>query len=114
MAGVEPSGGSEAHLYMVPFDRVWRAASALLGPERGWTVLSADPHAGSIIAERSSAILRRRLRLRLTISLDELGATRVEAVFLRRNSDQVASRGRFLAARILRRLDRALAADASA
>ena len=28
MAGVEPSGASEAHLYMVPFDRVWRAGGA--------------------------------------------------------------------------------------
>ena len=114
MAGVEPSGASEAHLYMVPFDRVWRAASALLGPEYGWTMLSADPHAGSILVERSSALLRRKLRLRLTISLDELGATRVEAALLRANDDQVVSRGRRRAERILRRLDRALAADTSA
>lgn len=106
-----PPDGVEQRLYSVPFSRVWQAALALLGSGHGWTVSEADPRHGSLLAERRSMLRRRPRRLYLSLSLDPLGLTRVEAAFVG-GDGSVTRRGRGRAAeRILRRLDRALGVD---
>jgi hypothetical protein len=106
-----PPEGVEQRLYSVPFSRVWQAALALLGSGRGWTVTEADPRHGSLLAERRSMLRRRPRRFYLSISLDPMGLTRVEAAFVR-GDGTLARRGKGRAAeRILRRLDRALGVD---
>lgn len=109
MTGAERTGVPEPRLYAVPFDRVWRAAEALLAPERGWTVLTADARAGLICVERRRLLLRTKLRLRLAVSLDELGLTRVDATFLARDGTGPLIGQRRRIEGLLRRLERALA-----
>jgi hypothetical protein len=101
--------GPGSRLYNVPFERVWKAATSLLSPERGWSVIVADPTAGTIHVERPSRILRRPLHFHLAMELDENGFTRVDAVFLTPDGERRALGKRRRARRILRRLDRALA-----
>jgi hypothetical protein len=110
MAEGGPPDGVVQRLYTVPFSRVWRVALALLG--RGWTVIEMDAGHGSLLAERRSTLLRRPVRLYLSLTLDPLGLTQVEAAFVSSDGTTVRrGRGRG-AERILRRLDRALEADA--
>jgi hypothetical protein len=107
-----PPDGVVQRLYSVPFSRVWQAALALLGSGRGWTLTEADPQHGSLLAERGSMLRRRPQRFYLSITLDPLGLTRVEAAFVRGDGTPVR-RGKGRAAeRILRRLDRALGVNA--
>lgn len=112
MSAGGPPEGVEERLYSIPFSRVWQAALALLGSGRGWTVTGADPRHGSLLAERRSLLRRRPRRFYLSLSLDPMGLTRVEAAFVREDGTP-ARRGRGRAAeRILRRLDRALGVEA--
>ena len=110
MAADGPPDGVVQRLYTVPFSRVWRAALALLS--RGWTVIEADASHGSLLAERPSTLLRRPLRLYLSLTLDPLGLTQVEAAFMTSDGTAVRRGSGRGAERILRRLDRAIEADA--
>ena len=107
----EGAMNGDPHSYTVPFDRVWQAMRAILAPERGWTEISADPKAGSILSERRTPLLRRPLQLLVTVSLDADGFTRVEAVFLNPRTNQPARLQHRRARRFFRRLNRALRAD---
>lgn len=106
------SHGRGSRLYNIPFERVWKAATALLSPERGWTVILADPAAGAIHVVRPSPLFRRSLHFHLAMELDENGFTRVDAIFLTPDGERRAFAQRRRTRRILRRLDRALAARA--
>jgi hypothetical protein len=107
-----PPDGVEQRRYAVPFSRVWQAALALLGCGRGWTVIEADPHHGSLLAERRSLLRRRPRRFYLSLSLDPLGLTLVEAAFVRADGTPERGRRGGAAERLLRRLDRDLGVDA--
>jgi hypothetical protein len=58
---------------------VWRAAVALSeGGLPGWRILAADASAGTIDAEATSPVLRRRSTVRIQVALDENAQTRVD------------------------------------
>jgi len=111
MAEGGPPDGVEQRLYAVPFSRVWQAALALLGSGHGWAVTEADSRHGSLLAERRSMLRRRPRRFYLSISLDPLGLTRVDAAFVDADGTPTGRAGARRAEQILRRLDRALGVD---
>lgn len=110
MADEDEEGTLGPRIYTVPFDRVWRGASWLLSPEHGWTMVETDPNSGSIMALRRTPLLRREVRVLVTISLDPVGLTRVDAVFLQGKRDRPRRGQRRRVRRFFRRLDRAIVA----
>ena len=65
--------------YAIPFDRVWN--SALLVAEedmKRWEVVSWDDRAGMILIEAQSPVLRRLDDVRVLVSLDPDGQTRID------------------------------------
>jgi hypothetical protein len=78
-ASVDPD--LRGRTYAIPFERVWTAALHLAGGGvNGWTLLHADDLAGVIEAEAPSPPLSgARADVRVRISLDRDGQTRVDA-----------------------------------
>ncbi|MCK5650741.1 MAG: DUF1499 domain-containing protein, partial [Gemmatimonadetes bacterium] len=67
--------------YAIPFDRVWRIALKLAAADlRGWTVTHADDESGVIRAEAKTLVLRWMDDVRIDVTLDENGQTRVDLV----------------------------------
>jgi hypothetical protein len=64
--------------YGVPFARVWEAALETARGSRGWTVTSADPRSGEIVAEAVTLLWRFTDDVWIRISLDDQGQTRVD------------------------------------
>lgn len=66
--------------YAIPFDQVWRAASALAGGGlRGWSIVQADDYEGIIQAEAHTLLLRFVDDVLIRIVLDRDAQTRVDA-----------------------------------
>lgn len=64
--------------YAVPFATVWKAALETAGSRRRWTVTETDPRAGEIAAEARTALWRFTDDVRIRVSLDPDGNTRVD------------------------------------
>jgi hypothetical protein len=76
--------------YAIPFDRVWNAAVALCGGGLArWTLLSADDQQGIIRAQALTRLFRRPHDVRVIITLDENGQTRVDvaSILINRKRD---------------------------
>lgn len=96
--------------YAIPFAEVWHAAHAAAGELRGWRVVQSDPGAGEIVAEARTRWLGFTDDVRVRISLDEMGSTRVDLVSASRAGHADLGINARRIARFLHRLDRRLAA----
>lgn len=94
--------------YPVRFGSVWSAAVSTAGSLRGWRVLDLDPMRGAIRAEACGRLWKRPDEVRIQLSLDEVGLTRVDLTVtpLTRRLGSGPSRRRI--GRYLRALDAAL------
>ena len=98
--------------YAIPFATVWDEAVALAGGGlRGWRMVSQDEDSGSIVAHVDGGVVPLASRVEISIRLDDNAQTRVDA------SARSGSAGFHLGVntrrirRLLRFLDRALAAE---
>lgn len=67
--------------YAIPFDRVWREAVALAqGGLPRWSLVSADDLTGVIRARALTRLFKKVDEVRVRVSLDENGQTRVDLV----------------------------------
>jgi hypothetical protein len=78
-------GHDDLHLrgrtYAIPFARVWAAAVELAsGGLMGWTLVEADEDRGILTAETRLLVFRLVDDVRLTMSLDQYGQTRVDMI----------------------------------
>lgn len=97
--------------YAVPYETTWQAALALAGGGlNGWRIRSADDLAGIINARAESRFLG-YADIRIRISLDEYGLTRIDArsITRRRRADLGANARRL--ERFFRELDHHLGRD---
>ena len=95
--------------YAIPFDRVWRIALKLAAADlRGWTVTHADDESGVIRAEAKTLVLRWMDDVRIDVTLDENGQTRVDLVSASPASKGDLGRNARRVGRFLKRLDRKL------
>lgn len=107
MTDIAPSELQATRTYTEVFGRVWTAAVAAAGATRRWSVVERDPTRGTLEAEVRGVVSRIPRRVRITISLDELGLTRVDAGFVISGGGASPSPRAIL--RFLHRLDRELA-----
>lgn len=106
MTDTAPTDVQATRTYTEVFGRVWTAAVAAAGGTRRWSVVERDPTRGTLEAEVRGVVSRTPRRVRVTISLDELGLTRVDAGFVQSGGGASPSPRTIL--RFLRRLDREL------
>lgn len=64
--------------YAVPFATVWTAALETATSQTRWTVTESDPRAGEIVAESRTLLWRFTDDVRIRVSLDADGNTRVD------------------------------------
>ncbi len=97
--------------YAISFDRVWNAALALAdGGLKRWKVVEADDEAGFIRAESKTLVLRRVGDVRIDVTLDANGQTRVDlASASRKGKGDLGANGRRIG-RFVRELDKRLEA----
>jgi uncharacterized protein (DUF1499 family) len=95
--------------YAIPFEQVWQAARALAGGGlRRWKIIESDDYEGVINAEARTLLLRYVDDVRITISLDENGQTRVDLVSASRKGSADLGTNARRVGRFLRALDRKL------
>lgn len=94
--------------YAIPFDRVWNTACAQIEDARGWQVLEADDHVGSIVATATTLAFRFVDDVSLRIRLDENAQTRVDMTSRSRKGKGDWGRNVRRINRFMRRLDRRL------
>lgn len=95
--------------YAIPFDRVWKIALELAAADlRGWTVTHWDDESGVIQAEAKTLVLRFIDDVRIDVTLDENGQTRVDLVSSSRASTGDLGRNARRVRRFLKMLDRKL------
>jgi hypothetical protein len=101
--------------YAVPFDPVWRAATALLdGGLRRTTLRTADDIAGHLEADSFTLLRRRPLDVHVSVTLDQDAQTRVDAaVAIGGRGPDFGAAVRFIDL-FFRRLDAALRSPRSA
>lgn len=98
--------------YAIAFDRVWNAALALAGGGmRGWSVVDADDEEGVILAESRTLVLRFVDDVRVDVTLDDNGQTRVDVASASRKGKADLGTNARRVGRFLKALDRRL--DAS-
>lgn len=97
--------------YGIPFREVWDALLKVIGSLRRWQVREADPRAGTIRASTSSPLGYRPLEAMFTLSLDELGQTRLEIRFEPAKNVLLKSAATSRSRRVIRRLERSMGAS---
>lgn len=65
-------------VYPVPFPKVWGAVGAEASTRSGWSITGTDPRAGTLRAEVRTRKLKHTHDVRVEMSLDENGFTRVD------------------------------------
>lgn len=94
--------------YAVPFSTVWKAALETAERRPRWTVTDSDPRAGEIVAESRTLLWRFVDDVRIRVSLDPDGDTRVDVESAsRKGSADLGTNARRIA-RFLHALDRHL------
>ncbi len=95
--------------YAIPFERVWRAALALVdGGLTRWTLVEADDEEGTIHAESKTLVFRFVDDVHVEIGLDENGQTRVDVRSASRVGKADLGRNPRTIGTFLKRLDQAL------
>lgn len=98
--------------YAIPFAAVWDAAVSLAdGGLRGWKVVGTDDCTGLIVADVDGGLLPFPSRVEISIGLDDNAQTRVDASARGRSGGVNPGFGALRIRRLLRFLDRALAAE---
>jgi len=102
-------GRLRGRTYAIPFDKVWKIALEVAAADlRGWTVTHADGKSGVIKAEARTLVLRWIDDVRIEVTLDENGQTRVDLVSASRASQGDLGRNARRVGRFLKVLDRKL------
>ncbi|MGH7475075.1 MAG: hypothetical protein ACRELD_02185 [Longimicrobiales bacterium] len=100
--------------YAVPFEGVWQAARGLAaGQLRGWRVVEADDNEGVILARVARLGGRTPDEIRIRITLDQNGQTRVDAFARAPGARSDLGRSARRLGSFFRRLDRALSSAGS-
>ena len=102
----------QTRVYGAVFGRVWIAAMAAVRAIPRWTVQKSDPMRGHISIEARAGWLRPARTGEITISLDDLGLTRVGAAFAGPAGEADPALNRRQIERFFKLLERALSADA--
>jgi uncharacterized protein (DUF1499 family) len=92
--------------YAVPFATVWKAALEVAAARPRWTVVESDPRAGEIVAESRTLLWRFTDDVRIRVSLDADGNTRVDLESASRTGRSDLGTNARRIARFLHRLDR--------
>lgn len=99
--------------YAIPFVKVWGGALELAsGGLRGWTLVEADEDRGILRAESTTPVFRFVDDVRVEISLDEYGQTRVDAVSSSRTGKGDLGTNARRIRKFFRALDERVGADA--
>ena len=99
--------------YTIPFDRVWTESVHVARERmRGWTVVCEDDQLGVLEAESATLVLRFIDDIHVSVGLDDDGQTRVDVTSASRAGRGDLGRNPRTIGRYLRRLDRALDAQA--
>ena len=119
MASIDPSPafaepGPNQRVYAVAFGRVWLAALGAVSAMRRWTVTATDPVGGEILVETRALVGKRTRPVRITVALDHLGLTRVDATFPRESGGPAVEVEPRQIARFFRRLESLLRRDSRA
>ncbi len=100
-----PDPSLRGRTYAIPFVRVWDAAMELTsGSLRGWSLLEADEGRGTLLAESRTFVFRSVDQVRIEVSLDHNGQTRVDVA----SASRLGKGGMGKNARRIRRFFRAL------
>jgi Protein of unknown function (DUF1499) len=100
--------------YAIAFDHVWNAALGLTcGGARGWSLGRADDQAGVIEARTKALLFGIEGEVRIEIGLDENAQTRVDLLSHSVSDRADLGHNRRVIGRFLRKLDKALHAEAS-
>ncbi|HEX8317993.1 DUF1499 domain-containing protein [Longimicrobium sp.] len=103
-----PDPRLQGRAYAVPFATVWTAALETATSQTRWTVTESDPRAGEIVAESRTLLWRFTDDVRIRVSLDADGNTRVDVESAsRKGSADLGTNARRIA-RFLHALDRHL------
>ena len=103
-----PDARLRGRAYAVPFATVWDAALDTATSQTRWTVTERDPRAGEIVAESRTLLWRFTDDVRIRVSLDADGNTRVDVESAsRKGSADLGTNARRIA-RFLHALDRHL------
>lgn len=98
--------------YAITFDRVWNAALALAdGGLKRWTVVESDDEEGIILAESRTFWLRMVDDVRIHVTLDDNGQTRVDVASASRKGRGDLGTNARRVGRFLRALDGRLEAS---
>jgi uncharacterized protein (DUF1499 family) len=103
-----PDARLRGRAYAIPFATVWKAALDAATSLPRWTVTESDPRAGEIVAESRTLLWRFTDDVRIRVSLDDDGNTRVDVQSAsRKGSADLGTNARRIA-RFLHALDRHL------
>jgi uncharacterized protein (DUF1499 family) len=103
-----PDARLRGRAYAVPFATVWKAALDTATSRPRWTIAESDPRAGEIVAESRTLLWRFTDDVRIRVSLDSDGNTRVDLESAsRKGSADLGTNARRIA-RFLHALDRHL------
>ena len=106
--------GPQERVYAVAFGRVWRAALAAVSAMSRWSAVANDPVRGEIQVEVGSMLRKKTRPARITLALDEMGLTRVDAAFLNERGGRAEGVEPGQIARFHRRLETLLRRDSRA
>lgn len=73
-----PDPGLRGRVYPIPFPEVWGAVGSEASTRPGWSITGTDPRAGTLRAEVRTRKLKHTHDVRVEMSLDENGFTRVD------------------------------------
>jgi hypothetical protein len=106
-----PDPSLRGRTYAIPFARVWAAAAELASARlKGWSLVEADEGRGVLMAESTRPLFRVVDDVRITVSLDENGQTRVDMVSASRTARGDLGRNARRVERFFLALDRKLGA----
>lgn len=97
--------------YWTVFGRMWVHALAAARAMPRWTVQHTDPANGEIEVEVRPLLRGSSRRLAISIGLDDLGLTRVNASFLTASGDPLPSRGERQIERFFRHVERLVSTE---
>ena len=112
VAFAEP--GPHERVYAVVFGRVWLAALAAVSAMSRWSAVATDPVRGEIRVEVGSMLRKTTRPARVTVVLDDMGLTRVDAAFLHEGGARAEGVETGQIARFHRRLETLLRRDSRA
>lgn len=103
-----PSEKLRGRTYAIPFDRVWNEVLDLVASRPRWTKTRADDETGVVEVVAETLVFRISDDVRIDVSLDSNGQTRVDVVSASRRGWTDFGKNARRIGRFIRDLDRAL------